>query len=152
MNKYMKREPMSQYHNSVLQSTTPYDKVLQSTTLLYYSVLLSTKVLEVLQSTTRGYSVLQYFSVLPSMIKYYNVLPRTTKYNIRCHSVLLSPTPYFSVLRRTINNHSVPQSTNPFCSRTHETSSTLRRATHGMQNLSVLKFKRPSVSRILIRN
>ena len=66
---------MSQYHNSVLQSTTPYDKVLQSTTLLYYSVLLSTKVL---RSITKYYTGLLCTTVFLRTTKYDKVLQCTT--------------------------------------------------------------------------
>ena len=56
-------EPMSQYYDSVLQSTTPHYKVLQNTTRYYkvllrttkyYKVLLRTKYYSVLQSTTNS--------------------------------------------------------------------------------------------------
>ena len=74
---------------SVLQSTTPYYKVL----LQYYSVLL--QYYSVLQSTTPPYYIvlLQYYSVLQSTTP---VLLRTTKYYSSTTPILLCTTKYYS--------------------------------------------------------
>ena len=79
----------------VLQSTTPYYKVLLRTTTPYYKVLLRT--------TTPYYKVLlQYYSVLQSTIlQYYSVLQSTTPVLLRTTKYYSSTTEYYSVLQST---------------------------------------------------
>ena len=98
----------------------------------------TSKYYPVLQSTTKYYSALHtktpYRNVLLCTTKYYKELLRTTKY----HSVLQSTTLYYKVLQSRLLRTTKYTKCYPVLIHlivaTHETSLTMRGATHGMQN------------------
>ena len=97
---------------TVLQSTTPYSKILQRTAKQYYSSTRTTKYYS--SSTTKYYSgTTKYYSVLQSStpVQYHKVLLQYYKVLLRYYKVLLRTTEDYKVRHSTTKYYSVLQGT-----------------------------------------